>query len=115
MNNTTLLFIFYLISIIFISIDIFLLIFKNKLNKDLIYVLFTTYILNISMCLFFFYFNNLVYSLFNSLILMVTSFLLIIDLKRTFNKTPILSIPYFIFTIFLFSNIVNQFLSVTHL
>lgn len=115
MNNTTLLFYFYLISIIYITLDIFIIILKDKLNKDLIYMLFTTYILNISMSLFYFYFNNLIYSLFNSLFLMISSFILLLELKRTFKKIPILTIPYFLFTIFLFSNIVNQFLSLTHL
>lgn len=115
MNNNTLLFIFYVVSIVYISVDIFIVLLKDKLNKDLIFTLFATYILNISMTLFYFYFNNLVYSLINSLFLMVISFLLILELKRIFNKTPLLSLPYFVFTIFLFSNIVNQFLSVSHL
>lgn len=115
MNNTTLLFVFYLISIIYISIDIFIILLKDKLNKDLIFALFATYILNISMALFYFYFNNLTYSLLNSLFLMIVSFLLLLEIKSIFKKTPLLSIPYFLFTIFLFSNIVNQFLSVTHL
>jgi len=115
MSNITFLFVFYLISITYISIDIFIILLKDKLNKDLIYTLFTTYILNISMSLFFFYFNNLTYSLLNSLFLMVISFFLLVELRKIFKKLPILSIPYFLFTIFLFSNIVNQFLSVTHL
>jgi len=115
MNNITLLFIFYIISILYIFIDIFIILSKDKLDRDLIFTLFATYILNISMCLFFFYFNNLIYSLFNSLFLMVISFLLLLEMKKIFRKIPILSIPYFFFTICLFSNIVNQFLSVTHL
>ena len=110
MTNTTLLFWFYLISTLYISIDIFIILLKNKLNKDLLFNLFTIYILNIALSLFYFYFNNLIYSLFISLILMVFSFILIIDLKELFKHTPILSIPYFLFTIFMFSNIVNQFL-----
>ena len=114
MNNNTLLFIFYIVSVIYIAIDVYIVIKKNLLNNDLIYWLITTYILNISMSLFYFYFNNLIYSLFNSLFLMVISFFLILDLKRVLKRTPILSLPYFLFTIMLFSNIVNQFLYLNH-
>lgn len=111
MNNYTLLFVFYLISIFYIAIDIFIILKKDALDKDLIFCLFATYILNISMSLFYFYFNNLLYSLLNSLFLMIISFILILDIKRVLKKTPMLSLPYFLFTIILFSNIVNQFLT----
>ena len=110
MNSTTLLFIFYLVSVIYISIDIFIILKKDILDKDLFFSLFASYILNLSISIFYFYYNNLAYSLLNSLFLMIISFLLLLDLKRVLKKTPILSIPYFLFTIILFSNIVNQFL-----
>jgi len=114
LNNTTLLFGFYLISIIYIAVDIFIVLKKDALDKDLIFCLFATYILNISMSLFYFYFYNLLYSLLNSLFLMVMSFLLLLDLKRVLKKTPLLTLPYFLFTICLFGNIVNQFLCLAH-
>lgn len=114
MNNITLLFIFYLTSLIYISIDIFIILKNNLLDKDLFYCLVSTYILNISMTLYFFYFNNLTFSLLNSLILMIMSFILLLDLKRVLKRTPLLSLPYFLFTIMLFSNIVTQFLALAH-
>lgn len=113
MNNHTLLFLFYIISVSFICVDIFITLKKNLFDKDLIFYLFTTYILNIAVSLFYFYFNNLNSSLIFSLFLMVISFVLLLEIKRVLKKTPILSIPYFLFTIFLFSNIVNQFLGPT--
>ena len=113
-NNITLLFIFYITSIIYIAIDIFLVVRKDLIDKDLLFCMFSTYIFNLSLNLFYFYFNNLTYSLLNSLFLMVTSFLLILDLKRVLKKTPLLSLPYFLFTIVIFSYIVNQFLILAH-
>lgn len=114
MNNTTLLFVSYIVSILYISIDIFIILKKDLLNRDLLFTLFATYILNISMSLFYFYFNNLTYSLINSLFLMTLSFMLLLELKRTLKRYPILSFPYFLFTIFLFSNIVNNFILLSH-
>lgn len=114
MTNYTLLFIFYLISISFICVELFIILKKNLLNKDLLFYLFTTYILNIAVSLFYFYFNNLNSSLVFSLFLMVISFVLLLEIKRVLKKTPVLSIPYFLFTIFLFSNIVNQYLGPIH-
>ncbi len=114
MNNVTLLFIFYLFSVIYVCIDVFIILKKDALDKDLLFCLFSAYILNLSMTLFYFYFNNLVYSLINGLFLMAISFVLLLDLKRVLKKTPILYLPYFLFTITLFSNIVNQFLSQAH-
>jgi len=101
LNNTTLLFGFYLISIIYIAVDIFIVLKKDALDKDLIFCLFATYILNISMSLFYFYFYNLLYSLLNSLFLMVMSFLLLLDLKRVLKDSFTYFTLFFVYNLFI--------------
>ena len=96
---------FYFAVILYILIPICKIIWNDLLDKDLTYYLCCNYLLLFSLNLIFDYHYNLIYSILLSFTLMIFSFLLIRKIKSIYKHYQILSIPYLIFTIYTFSNI----------
>jgi len=100
-------FIIYISVIIYILIPIIKIVWNELLDNDLIFLLSTNYILLFLLSIVFNYQNNLFFSILISLILMISAFLLIRKIKSIFHNYQILSLPYFFFTIFIFSNLIT--------
>lgn len=97
-------FLFYMASIIYILIPICKIIWRDKLDNDLTYLLCCNYILLFSLSIIN-YQTNLIYSILLSFTLMIFAFLLVRKIKSIFNHYQVLSLPYFIFIVFTFSNL----------
>lgn len=102
-------FIIYIAVIIYITIPICKIIWYDLLDNDLIILLCSNYLLIFLLSIIFDYHNNLIYSILICLTLLILAFLLIRKIKSIFGKYQLLSIPYFIFIIYIFSNILMFF------
>lgn len=100
-----LLFLIYVACISYITIPICKIIWIDKLDNDLLFLLLANYILIFLLSIIINSTNPIIYSILVSLILVIISFLLIRKIKSIFNHYQILSIPYFIFCVYIFSNI----------
>lgn len=100
-------FIFYIAVIFYITVPICKIIKLNLMDNDLTFLLCCNYILLFMLSIIFNYQNNLIYSFLISLTLVFFSFSLIRKIKKIFRHYQILSIPYFCFCVFLFSNIIS--------
>jgi len=100
-------FIVYIAVILYITIPICKIVWNDNLDNDLTFLMCSNYILLFLLSIIFNYQNNLIYSILLSLTLVISSFLLIRKIKDIFGKYQILSIPYFCFCVFVFSNILT--------
>ena len=98
-------FIIYVASILYITIPICKIVWYDKLDNDLSFLMCANYIFIFLLSIIFNYQNNLVYSILISFTLMIFAYLLIRKIKNILDHYQLLSIPYFILTIFVFSNI----------
>jgi len=98
-------FLFYIAVVTYITIPICKIIWNDLHDNDFIFLLCSNYILAFLLSIVFNYQTNLIYSIIISLTLMIFSFLLIRKIKAIYGRYQILSIPYFCFTVFTFSNI----------
>lgn len=98
-------FLIYIAVILYITIPICKIVWIDKLDNDLTFLLCTNYILIFLLSIIFNYQINLVYSILISLSLMILAFLLIRKIRDIFGTYQLLSLPYFCFTVFVFSNI----------
>jgi hypothetical protein len=92
----------YISAILYITIPICKIIWQDKLDNDLLFLLCSNYILLLALSIIN-YQIDLIYSILLSLTLMIFSFLLIRKIKKIYNHYQLLSIPYFILTIYTFS------------
>ena len=100
-----LLFIFYIAVILYITIPICKIVWYDLLDNNLTFLLCLNYILIFLLSIIFSYNSHLLLSILISLTLMVASFLLIRKIRDCFGHFQLLSLPYFVFTVFTFSNI----------
>ena len=98
-------FAFYIASILYLTIPICKIIMLDLLDNDLTFLLSCNYILLFILSIIFNYQNSLIYSILLSFTLVILSFLLIRKIKKIFGHYQILSLPYFCFCVFIFSNI----------
>lgn len=98
-------FIVYIAVILYITIPICKIVWNDLLDKDLTFLLCVNYLLIFLLSIIFNYQTNLLYSILLSLTLMIAAFLLVIKIKSIFGHYQVLSIPYFLFIVFVFSNI----------
>jgi len=97
-------FLVYIAVVLYILIPICKIIWEDKLDNDLLFLLCSNYILIFLLSIIFSYYN-LFYSILISLILVIMAFLLIRKIKSIYGHYQILSIPYFCFSVYVFSNI----------
>ena len=105
--NYTILFMF--ISFSLFNIDLINLLIKNKLNNDTLYFLISNMILGISILIFYFYYKDLFISLLTSFLFFLNKFFIIRELKVIKQKYSLLSMPYYFFSICVFSYILVTF------
>ena len=98
-------FIIYIAVILYITIPICKIVWFDLLDNDLTFLLCANYILIFLLTLIFNYRSYLVYTILVSLTLTIMSFLLVRKIRSIMGCYQLLSIPYFIFTVFVFSNI----------
>ncbi len=100
-------FIIYFAVILYITIPICKIVWIDKLDNDLTFLLVANYILIFLLSILFSYHYHLAYSILVSLSLMVSSFFLIRKMKSIYGRYQVLSIPYFIFTTYVFSSLLT--------
>ena len=100
-------FLIYIAVIVYITIPICKIVWNERLDNDLLFFLSSNYILIFLLAIIFNYETNLLYSILVSFILMIDAFLLIRKIKAIFNRYQLLSIPYFVFTVYIFSSILT--------
>lgn len=98
-------FIIYIAVILYITIPICKIVWNDKLDNDLTFLMCSNYILIFLLSIIFNYQTHLIYSILLSLTLMIDAFLLVRKIKDICGCYQILSIPYFCFCVFVFSNI----------
>lgn len=98
-------FIIYVACVIYITIPICKIIWNELFDNDLLFLSLANYILIFLLSIIYNSTYHLFYSILVSLVLMILSFLLIRKIKSIYNRYQILSIPYFIFCVYVFSNI----------
>ena len=101
----TLFYLTYVFSILYISIPIFKLIIEDLINNNTLFLLLSNYILLFGLSILYGFYNSVFYSLIIAFILMIFAFLLIRDFKTLFGRYQLLSMPYYILTIYMFSYI----------
>ena len=98
-------FLIYMAVIIYITIPICKIVWQEKLDRDLTFLLCLNYILIFILTIICNSENYLVYSILLSFTLMIFAFFLIRKIKATMGRYQWLSLPYFFLTVFVFSNI----------
>ena len=100
-------FLIYIAVILYITIPICKIVWNDKLDNDLTFLLCCNYILIFLLSVLASYTNYLIYSILVSLTLVIAAFLLVRKIKHIYGYYQLLSIPYFIFWVFVFSNILT--------
>ncbi len=98
-------FIIYIAVILYITIPICEIVWNDKIDNDLTFLLCCNYIFLFLLSIIFDYGHNLIYSILTSLTLVILAFLLIRKIKSIYGRYQLLSLPYFGFCVFVFSNI----------
>lgn len=98
-------FLIYMAVIIYITVPICKIVWHDKLDNDLTFLLCTNYIVIFILTLLLGNKSYLVYNILLGLTLVILSFLLIRKIKKVFGHYQLLSLPYFGFVVFVFSNI----------
>ena len=102
-------YIFYIISL-FLIVNILLKINRFHLfDEPLIFSTATNYLLIFSTSIFHYYFQNYLFGLISSILLILFSILLIHDFKRILGYIPLISIPYIITNIITLINIIINY------
>ena len=78
------------------------LIYKKKMKNDLLFFVFTNYILTFSFLTFFFYYKDIVFSIINILFLLVNNIFLFYEIKLSKDKYLLLFVPYIIYIFIIF-------------
>ena len=87
---------------------------KKEINNNILFFIIGNYILNISLIIFLIHFKNFLLSLIISIILIAFSYTLILSLKEKIGKYYLLSIPYFIYMIYIFASLVDYFTNLNY-
>ena len=82
---------------------------KNLINNNNLFYITGSYILNIALIIFLVHFKKYILSLIISIILLAFSFSLCLSLKEKTGNHFFLSIPYFIYIIYIFASLINYF------
>ena len=100
----------YIIVILLLSFLFCHIIYENKLKNDLLFFVVVNFILSFSFILFLFYFKDYLFSLINITLLLINTFCLSYEIRLTYDKYKLLSIPYLIYIVFIFYLIIDLYL-----
>jgi hypothetical protein len=76
---------------------------KNLISNDLLFFIFASTILSLTLLVFYFYFQDYFISFISSCMLMINNFLLIREIKHIIKHYDFMSLPYFAISIYIFS------------
>ena len=85
---------------ILIALSFYLILKKDDINKNYLFAYLLNYILNQTFSLFFFYLNNLSFTLYNIILLFFSTIYLLIETKKVNKVSFYLLIPYMLWVIF---------------
>ncbi len=85
---------------ILLALSFFFILKKNKMNKNYLFAYLLNYILNQAFSLFFFYLNNLTFTLYDTVLLFFSTIYLLIETKKANRTSFYLLIPYMLWIIF---------------
>lgn len=100
----------YIIVLSLLTFILLKIIHEHKMKNDLIFFVITNYLLSFSFLIFLFHFNDYLFSLVNMFLLLINTIFLNYEIKLTFNKIKLLSIPYLAYITFIFYLIFDLFL-----
>ena len=86
----------------------------NNHSDDIVLLTLWIMILNTTLILFWKFFHNLSVSLIVSLLLMIVTYIFILELKINYKKNIKYAIPYFILCVYNFAKIIDTFLNLAH-
>lgn len=98
-------FLIYMAVIIYITIPICKIVWQEKLDKDLTFLLCLNYILIFLLTIMCSMQNYILYNVLLSFTLMIGAFFLVRKIKAIMGHYQVLSLPYFFLTVFVFANI----------
>lgn len=106
---------FYLLIIYLIVLSLLTFLFchiihEHKMKNDLFFFVISNFILSFSFLIFLFYYNDYLFSLVNIFFLLLNTIFLSYEIKLTYDKYKILSIPYLIYIVFIFYLIIDLYL-----
>lgn len=93
--------------LIYLTIPVFKILWLDKYDNNFLFTLILNYLLLFMLIIFYNHNFNIIYLLLISLFLMIESFILIRKIKYILNNYQLLSLPYFFYTIYIFSLILN--------
>jgi len=97
----------YIFSILFLCLSIYLIIKENKMNPDLLFLIFVNYLLNILTALYYGFYSNMLLTIISSFFLCFFASLLLFNIYKIMNKLLFFSLPYlFLFYLVFFYTII---------
>ena len=99
------LFVLSLLSFLFCHI-----IYENKMKNDLSFFVVTNFVLSFSFLVFLFYFKDFLLTLVSIVFLLINTVCLSNEIRLTYNKYRLLSIPYLMYIVFIFYLIIDLYL-----
>lgn len=95
----------FLLSILFCH-----LIKTNRMKNDLLFFVISNFILSFAFLVFFFHYNDYLFSFVTMFFLLLNTIFLSYEIKVTYDKYKILSLPYLIYIVFIFYLILDLYL-----
>lgn len=102
--------ILYIVILSFLSFLFCHLIKEKKMKNDLFFFVVCNFVLSFSFLIFFFYYQDYFFSLVNMFFLLLNTIFLSYEIKMTYDKYKLLSLPYLIYIVFIFYLILDLYL-----
>ena len=97
------LFIFlYSLTIILLSLKIYQTIKDSFLTNNLIFLILANYILNITVAVYAFCFQSIIFTLWSSFILLILAFFLMQEFYKIYSKYSLITLPYLFLVLYVF-------------
>lgn len=100
----------YLVVLLLLSFLFLRLIGQKKMKNDLFFFVISNFILSFSFLIFLFYYKDYLFSLVTIFFLLLNTIFLSFEIKMTYDKYSLLSIPYLIYIVFMFFLIFDLYL-----
>lgn len=105
-----LLIVLYLVVLFLLSILFCRLIVTKKMKNDLVFFVLANLVLTFSFLVFLFYYKDYLFSVVNMFFLLLNTIFLSYEIRITYDKYQLLSMPYLIYIVFLFYLIIDLYL-----
>ncbi len=100
----------YIIVLFLLSFLFCHIIYEKKMKNDLFFFVISNFILSFSFLVLLFYYHDYLFSLINIFFLLINTIFLSFEIKLTYDKYRLFSIPYLIYIAFIFYLIFDLFL-----